>query len=364
MRCRLILSVLGPVVLALAAIGPLPAVACAFHFYAPERTAIEWLLESDHIVTARPDPDAPFQYLVVETLWGDERSVAMSRLVDRPTRRRFARDPGSTVVFAYDRTEDSWRSLGFADDEYRPIVDQVLARRADWAEGYHKDRFAIAQALHDHSDPWLRRLGLAELDRAPYALLRTLDLRLDADFLLTNLWSLTTSDEVPIRVLLLGLSHEEAARHAIVAQIHNWQTLADTQHLGLFATALIEINGAHGLDLLATLFLSDLEQPLAKLEAVIEAMAIHSTSGAEAIRHQIQTILTLATEKRPDLAEVVAKHFANRSDWTMARTLEQLLAQNRLASVGAMLQVSRYVALARQGDRLNAIGLVPLGRGG
>lgn len=44
--------------------------ACGFHGYLPERTVIDRMLDSDHIVLARADPANPFRYVAVDAIRG------------------------------------------------------------------------------------------------------------------------------------------------------------------------------------------------------------------------------------------------------------------------------------------------------
>jgi hypothetical protein len=289
--------------------------ACSFHFYQPALTAIDRIIGSDPIVLARNSASEPFRYSVVQTLSGKTGEVPIPQLVDSATRRRLQQDPASGVIFAFDDGKNSWISLGFADPAFQDLVNQILTQRARWGTGYHPERFAIAEALQDHRERRLRELALQELDRTPYAMLRTVNLRLRSDDLLDDLWAIRNLPYMPIRVLLLGISGEEAARAEIHHRIRTWADAASASYLGVYATALIEIDGADGIAMLDRIYSAPgSNQSDENLAAVIEALAIHSISGSTSRKLQIREVLTAFLQHRPDAVLMVASQFAKRQE--------------------------------------------------
>jgi hypothetical protein len=326
------------------------AEACAFHLYAPEKTVVDWIIQADHLVVARNDPENPFSYMVTETLRDGGRTVTIDQLVDTNTRRRFASNPDDAMLFAHDSETGGWRSVAYLTPDFRQVVDRVRADMATWQPGYAAARFEMFAGLQDNPDAEVRRLAILEIDKAPYELLRGIDLRIPPDSLLAELWTPQGYPYQSIRILLLGLSGDDMARreiHAFVDRVAEWDW---ANNLGAFATALVEIDGPDGVARLEKAFLANPTQPLDKLEQVVEALAIHSGVGSVALRAEIGTTLDRFLRARPEAAPLVARQFGSRSDWSQAAVLQTLLQDNRLDSATGLMAVAVYVAQARDAN--------------
>lgn len=324
------------------------ASACAFHTSLPARTLVDELIESDHIVLARPDEQNGYSYRVVETLRDGGRPVVLRQLVDSAMRRSLIANPHHSVLFVFDTDAEDWVSIAYLDEERRRIIDTVMTGMRSWGPDYDPGRFAIFEALQDHPDAILRALALQELDRASYKMLRTLDLRFSVDELLDGLWSMGALPYVPIRALLLGLSKDERARAEINTRIEKWSSGYAPRYLGAFATALIESEGAAGVDKLAELYLADPSQRLDTLEMVVEAMAIQSGANTPAVRHRIAEATAALTSARPGAAALVVRQFGSRNDWSQAEHLKALLSAKAITSAADLLPVVSYVAMAER----------------
>lgn len=337
-------GLLGSLVLAFAATASL---ACSFHTYLPEKTAVDWIIDSDHLIVARNSPSNEFEYEVVETLRDGGRAVDIAHLVDTRTRQSFANNPEDTSLFAFDQEEQNWKFVAYLTPDYRSLVDTVLTKAPSWDAGYDPDRFKLFEALQDHPDETLRILALREIDQAPYDLLRSMQIRIPTDDLLAELWTQNGYAYQPIRVLLLGLSDDPAARteiHEFIDRVAPWQW---ANNLGAFATALVEIDGTAGVDLLDTRFLADTGQPLDKLEQVVEALAIHNDIGTPELKETIGASITRLVALRPETAPLVARQFGNRQDWSQALTLETVIRARALPNAEDFLRVAVYVAQGR-----------------
>jgi hypothetical protein len=332
--------------LALAPIGP-PVQACAFDFVKPEQTAIDRIVGARTLVLARPGPVDAFTYEVTDVLLGDTVSTQIPFLVDSGTRRRLAADPDLAVLFADDGS-GVWHRLATVDATFRPVLDTALTHRADWASGYPDTRHDLIAGLQGDPDPALRSLVIAEFDRMPYAMLRGTDITLRADTLLAELWTPQHYTYQAIRVLLLGLSGDPAARaeiHAFFDRTARWDWATN---LGAFAAALIEIDGAAGVHTLSDRLLLDPAQPLDKLDQAITALSVQNTVAPPEVRRAIAEAIADLVRARPAAGPLVARQFANRSDWSQADALLPLLREGHLTERAEVLTVFSYIAQARQ----------------
>ncbi len=321
--------------------------ACAFDMVKPERTAIDWVVEADHLLLARPKPENPFAYGMVEVLYGDTTEIDIPHLVDRTARHRLSAAPQDAVLFA--RFDDGdWRRVAYVDSEFRRVLDISLAHRDEWQSGFHESRLRLIDSLQDIDHRTLRFLLISELDKVPYNHLRTLDLRIPAGQLLSELWQPANYPFQAIHVLLLGLSDDAAAR----AEIYNFVDRAKDQmsptNLGAFSAALIELEGAAAVQKLSEDILFDPNQPLDKVEQVVMALSVqHAVTDAQT-QQAIADTLSDLVEKRPETGVLIARQFTLRSDWSQAILLEPLIRERKLTTIKDLASVTAYVLRAKQ----------------
>lgn len=323
------------------------SLACGFHNYLPQKTEVDKIIESDHIVTARNSIENPFQYQVVETLRDGGRDVIIPQLVDSLTRNKLVANPEEAVLFGYNSEQETWERISYLTPEFRRLTDTVLSSSDTWGPNYTAERLAVFEALQDHPDTALRMLALREIDQAPYELLQTMQVRIPDHELLDSLWSQQGYPYQPIRVLLLGLAGGEAARSEIYDFLNRVSDWSWANNLGAFATAAVEIDGVKGVDYLEEVFLSDPSQPLDKLEQVVEAFAIHSGLGTPDVVAAVGAAINRLVAQRAEAAPLVARQFGNRQNWSQATVLETVVKMRTPMNGQDLLTVAVYVAQGR-----------------
>ncbi len=329
-----------------AVIGIVPAaIACMFHGYVPQKTIVDYMLDSEHIVLARQAADDEFRYEAFEALVGDLDGVTIPTLVDSHSRRMFQVNPEGAVLFARDPADSKWQRLRYLDPEFQDFVRQLLQRLPGWGAGDDADRHQFFADLHNHANPNVRDLALLELDRIDYAALRTLDLNLDVDALITPVDNPLEMHLRSIRVLLMGLSKDPAAE-GVLAKGVSETNLFDIAFAGAYATAWLELSGAEAARAMTELYLKDPDAPMQKKGLIIEAMAIHSHSGTDTTRIAIISELESALDQAPALGPAVARHFGARYDWSLGDALAATLKKNAIRSPMDVLTVNQYVSLA------------------
>lgn len=323
-----------------------PALSCGFHMLKPEKTSADWLVDAPHLVFARPDPENPLRYSVETALRGAEGLDPIPFLVDTGSRRRLELYPEDAMLLAVDE-EGEWVKVTYADADFRALSSVILAKAESWSAGAEEDRFRTFAALLDHQDPVIRRLALSEVDKAPYGLLRSIDLRLSAEEILDGLWTPYGYVYRPVRILLLGISGSETAREEVYSYVDRARGWDGSSDLGPYATALIELDGAAGIDRLDEGFLADISQPLTSLDPVLAALAEHSAHGDPALAPEISAALGRLIQARPESTGMIARQFAARSDWSLAPLLEPAMAQRDQLSSQDLVSVAVYLAQAK-----------------
>jgi hypothetical protein len=328
-------------------LSPVVALGCSFHNYKPTKTLVDWMLYSDVVALARPDPENGFKYRVVKLYRGQDADGDIPFLVDSTFRHRLANNPEDGVILAKDGV-GRWVIIGYADRDHRSLINVIVKKALDWREdAYHPDRFETFADYQDHPNVGLRRLALQEIDRVPYAMLSDMEVRFSDREILKSLGSWSEFAYRPINFLLLGQTGTPAARTLVQRQIESMANLDASESLGAATTAYIELEGAGAVRNLARLFFSDPTQPLGKLESVVEAMAIHSGLGSQDLKTAIQEALLEFVAQRPNAAALIARQFSARHDWSIGLQLEKSLDLPGSLNPSSRLLVGVYVAQSR-----------------
>ncbi|NDR58556.1 hypothetical protein [Aliiruegeria sabulilitoris] len=332
-----------------------PVHACSFHTYLPEMTVIDRLMMTENVVLARPAADDPFRFEAVEALEGTLEQADLPTLVDSSTRRRLAANPEDAVLFARDGGGyGPFMRLAYVDPVYRALLEEVMARKEDWIMGDDLARYQFFADRLESEDQAIRGLALRELDRAPYDIFRQLDMSPAAAPILQEIWQIDQIPFVPIRILLLGRSGDDAAREAVVKGLDRAKR-GGAMYLGPFAVALIELDGRAGVEWLVTEYLSGQTDPDAA-ESAIEALAIHAGGGDDALRTYILQTLSGFVHAFPEHADAVARQFVFRYDYGMVEPLREVMTAGKIKSATDLIPVAAYVATS--GEVTGAFGAV------
>jgi hypothetical protein len=312
----------------------------------PERTSIDWIVEAENVVLARPSRANPFAFDVTQVLAGDAQMPPINHLVDSATRAKAARNPSHEILFAY-HPDEGWRRLTVVDDSFSPLLWTALDHRMDWRSGMPQSRLDFIASLQDSPNPVHKALVIAELDKVPYAQLREFDVRIETDELLDDLWTLNGYQYQAIRALLLGLSGDPVARAEIQDYIDRVEKWGWADNLGAFAAAYIELEGVSGVEDLSRRMLLDPQQPLDKLEQLVMALSVHHALADAPLKAAIQTAIRQLVAQRPKAGVIVARQFSLRSDWSQADVLQPLVRE-RAVSLSELMVIAVYVARGRE----------------
>jgi hypothetical protein len=280
------------------------------------------------------------------TLKGDAAAPPIPGLVDSATRRRLAADSEAAMLFA--RDADGWTRLANVTPDLRATVEMILAAAPAWdAEPDHTARFAFFAERHDHLDAGVRALALAEISRAPYALIRTMNPRLGRAELGRLMRDPKMTEWAPIHILFLGLSRDPAD-HAFVRRAFDAASQRGGAHLAAWATALAEIHGPPAIDRLRALYFETPGRSPEDLRAVIVAFATLAGGGDPALRPGIDAAFRGLAAGPPAQAGEAAKQLTSAHDWSQVRTFADLLAAGAVSDPAAEFAIALYLEAAHE----------------
>jgi hypothetical protein len=312
------------------------AVACSVCIDLPADTLVDRVWAADTIALGRSDPANPFTYQIVETLVGGT-DEPVGFLVNSIERRRMASDPGHVTLLLHG--PDGWRIDGHGGAELVAIARRTLAHEATWTdEANDPDRIAAFAELQAHPDPTIRRLALAELARAPYGLLRGIEVTLDPDWLAARTTDATWYAWRPVLVQLLGL-HADPTAHVLVRT----NALSVPPQTSVpWLIALIEIDGAAGIDRILA------ENPKGEAaRAAAVALVAHADPS-----HELAPAVGMALRRLASADPVIAAEcipgLRALGETSLAPDIEQMLTDGRVADPRVAFALRSYLAAARR----------------
>lgn len=325
-----------------------PAIACAFHLYAPQDTLVDKMLASEHIVLAQIDENDTSRYQAISAFKGGVDYVELPFAADTDIRLQLSLHPDHRVLFAREEAYGPWRQLAYLDAEFLSVVHHVSQQMDAWMFEDERLRYAYFAGLHDHANDDIRRLALAELDKAPYEVLRALPMSVSTERMAQNFWDIDEADYRAIKTLMLGMSDDAEAGQFLLTRYSDALALGDPLRLGAAATAYVEHAGLLGVSKVLSTLAETPDMDPDSAEILIEAMAIHDQVGDPVLKMAIETALADLLLDRPDLAGAAARQFGSRGGWGLAAPLERLMQDRRLLDLSDVLAVGQYVALARE----------------
>ena len=320
--------------------------ACQICIPLPERTLADRLLDSDAVVLAREDASRPFQYQAVETLFGEPGDAPVDLFLHSEARRMLAADPQRAMVLTHSARDGSWSTLGFTTPELERVLRAVLAQVGRWRprETDNRERLDWFAPLLGHPDKRLHELAYLEIGRAPYAEIRRLAPRIAPETLDEMLDSPKYFEWQSLAILMLGESDQEHDQVRVRKTIADKARLRSTTNLSAWATALVALDGAAGIDQLARLYASDPGRSREELDAVLQALSVHANARPE-LRGPVAAVYRLMLEQQPAMAPAMVHDLIAWRRWDFAERI-RAIRQARASDPLAAYALGLYLRLA------------------
>lgn len=155
--------------------------------------------------------------------------------------------------------------------------------------------------------PGILELGLGEIARVPYALLRQLTPRLGRREVAARLADLCWAELAPVHILILGLPDDPADRAFVRRGVQHVLSDARRSNPIAWATAWIEADGIDAINAIEPTCLTDPRAPAELRKALRLALLNFATVQNGALRSRALDFLRAATSRHPDLAAKTAK---------------------------------------------------------
>jgi hypothetical protein len=282
--------------------------ACQICIPLPQKSAADFLLESDVVVLAREDPERPFYFARVAVLKGSPGEGKIDLFLDTSARRHLTLHPEHSILLVKggDATNPGWRRIGLMDDALASIVQETLRRARIWKENPAERTAFFARRLDDAS-PQIRTLAHLELARAPYAEIRKYGDVLSREAIRAFLGEIRYVEWHPLYILLLAQDGRPEDVQRIRKSMESAARFGSTLNLSAWATALVEIDQEKGVQFLEKHYLTQAGRSGEELRAICAALSVHGTSESGALRDRIVGAYRDAIIHHPELTPDLIK---------------------------------------------------------
>ena len=281
--------------------------ACQICIPFPQKSTADFLIGADAVVLAREDPARPFHLAAVKVLKGEPGTSSIDLFLDSSSRRMLSLNPDRSVVVVrrIENGEEAWRRLGTADQDFAPLVGEILQRAPSWqADATLRPKF-FAKLL-GHANPQVSTLAHLEVARAPYSEIRSLDSPLDRDELNAFLKNFRYIEWHALYILLLAQSGDQRDQRLISESLRSATRFGLTTNLAAWSTAAIELEGEEAIDFIEKEYFHNPERSAKELEAVSLALSTHGTNGRTELRDRIVASYATLLAQHPSMTAKVA----------------------------------------------------------
>ena len=307
------------------------AEACPICNIYPQKTAADFLIESQYVVFAREDPQRPFSYKAIKILKGDPVTTDINLFVNS-TARHLLRARENYVAVVYRTDENSaWRTLGIANENYQQVVRRILAFAPDWngASGAEK-RQEFFLSLFGHADRELFELAYLELGRAPYSTIKRVARLTPKEDLRPLFQQRQYFKWRPLAILMLAQDASEQDQRYIKDSFEDCSRFSLTTNLAAWATAYIELNQDKAIDRIEQEYLSNPSRTAEEIRAVVTALSIHGRQGHTQLRNRIVRSYNIAVRTHPAISQRVAMDIMQWNHSTNRVDVREISAQDKI----------------------------------
>lgn len=318
--------------------------ACTLCLGFPEKTAVDYLLESDCVVLAREDKDQPYSYCPHTTLKGNPAGEPIDLLLDSATRRLLQVEPDRNVVLVRDSRSRQWRSLGIATRPYEDLIRRLVVISETWRGAPGADRrWEFFLPRFGDQDPSIRQLAYLEMGRAPYHAIRQLGRVADRDDYIPMLTDPKYLEWRSLAILLLAQSDSPQDQQLVRDSFHAASRFGMTMNLAAWAAAVIEVDGESAIRMIEEEHFQRSGKSSEALPEILRALSMQGSDGGTELQDRIVYSYRLLIENSPQLAGQVAEDMSRWKRPDLIKELIVILESDTFLPNADAQSVRRYV---------------------
>jgi hypothetical protein len=329
--------------------------ACPICFTGQTVTLGQRLAAADRVVLAMPDAGGT-RFRIVDVIKGDDTRGAVieqevTGLAGLPTR------PEKPLVLIHEGRAGPWSSIGAIGAGYAAWLRQLATidaagggqsvfgrlRVAQAAAGLSEQLALVLPYLED-PEPLAAEIAYGEVRRVPYAAMRALKPRLDAQRIARWIDDPGVAERRSGYLLLLGIAGgaDDAARleQRIAAA---WQARSDADLAAMLAADL-ELRGPARVGWIEQAYLVDGNRTLPEIKAALLALAEHGDTDAVVPRARVVEAYRLFMRVNPANAGLVALKLTFWQQWDATAEFVALLDSNSVADPAQQLAIVTFLS--------------------
>ncbi len=301
------------------------------------------------MVLAREDPERPFHFRAVEVLKGDPGAQKIDLFLDSTSRRTLATYPERCIVLVrkIEKGKAEWRRVGMTDDDFAPVVREVLALAPLWQDR-PRARVEYFGKLLGHENPQLSSIAHLEVGSAPYSEIKRLHGALPREKIHRFLANFRYMEWHALYILLLAQSEEAEDRVLIESSMRSAARFGTTTRLAAWATAYIEQREAEAIDYIEGEYLSTKQRSKMELQEIAKALSVHGGSGHTHLRDRIVVSYRKLLAREPSMTPAIA---ADLIAWKRTELADEItayaVANPRALDFQTTLKLRAYIRRAK-----------------
>jgi len=294
------------------------AAACPICLGAGQPTTAEHLITAQQAVLAAPTADTS-RFRVINVIKGERPSgttIEGGYSRSGPAAALKGRE-GKPLLLVRTDPLPAWVILGAVDAERSGWLRKFAARKhsEDMSAEDWRARVTLVLPYLENSEPLVAELAYGELAAAPYAAMRTANLKLDARAIRAWLADPQLAARHRLYFLLLGFAGnssdaDELGQHLEAA----WKSGNSTNLASMLAAAL-ELRGAARMTWIDERYLGDRTRSAPEISAALLALSVHGNASGVIPRERVIQSYRKFMKERPEIAGYVAPDLAAWQYW-------------------------------------------------
>lgn len=341
-------------VVAIIALGATAATACAICLSGMKITVGQKLDSADEAVLAVPLA-APGTFRIVEVIKGDLRSGDALPL----TAKQPQENSKPFLVLRYPLSEQ-WESQGQIDLSYADWLRQIAVDahglsaqkkgsldlspvRKTLTEEQWTERLGVVVGKLESADPLAAEIAYGEISRAPYATLRSLKTRLDADRIAIWLDDPKLSLRRSAYTLLLGIAGRPDDANRLEQQLDRALASNDADNLAAMLAADLELRGSARVTWIEQMYFANRGRILPEIEAALLALSVQGGVNGVVPRERVIQAYRSFIKLRKPMAGFVAMELADWGAWEATDDYVDILASKAVKDPAGEFAILSYL---------------------
>lgn len=328
--------------------------ACQICLPFPTESLADRILDSQHLVVARENPERPYTLQAIRSLkQGSAEPPPLDLFLDTSSRHQLARNETLSVLCGWKSGEPDWSRLSLHDEVIGPVIADILVRAEDWRtipeEKISAERVRYFADFLDDEDGRLADLAHIEVARAPYGQLKQYADRIPREGLLERLADFRRMEWHALYILFLAQSEVAEDRERIREEIAEAAELRLVTRTAAWATAFLELDGRDAIERLRDWYGKGSDRRSGERQAILAALVVHADQGDPALRGPIVDLLGEFLQAEPDLAPEIVTNLANWGRDDLSGPVAALLRDSpERFDTGATLALRHYLREAEK----------------